>query len=116
MVVAVASAVLTMACQGCVAVSPHDQMRIEPAVPPTVGMMMAAPGPQSAVSPIAADRAVISVHVVDGLPSRFTGTPLGLGSELATLAFPARRQISLQALWWPHRPASLNWAGPARGL
>lgn len=87
MVVAVASAVLTMACQGCVAVSPHDQMRIEPAVPPTVGMMMAAPGPQSAVSPIAADRAEISVHVVDGLPSRFTGTPLGLGSELATLAF-----------------------------
>jgi hypothetical protein len=43
MVVAVASAVLTMACQGCVAVSPHEQMRIEPAVPPTVGMMMAAP-------------------------------------------------------------------------
>ncbi|KCZ48942.1 hypothetical protein HY17_14780 [Hyphomonas sp. CY54-11-8] len=76
-----------MACQGCVAVSPHDQMRIEPAVPPTVGMMMAAPGPQSAAAPIASDRAAISVHVVDGLPSRFTGTPLGLGSELATLAF-----------------------------
>ncbi|HPF21997.1 MAG TPA: DUF2219 family protein [Hyphomonas sp.] len=83
MVVAIASAVLTMACQGCVAVSPHDQARIEPAVPPTVGMMMAAPGTAGAMP----ERADISVHVVDGLPTRFTGTPLGLGSELAARAF-----------------------------
>ena len=55
MVVAIASAVLTMACQGCVAVSPHDQMRIEPAVPPTVGMMMAAPGTSPVVTPITQD-------------------------------------------------------------
>jgi hypothetical protein len=72
-----------MACQGCVAVSPHDQARIEPAVPPTVGMMMAAPGTAGALP----ERADISVHVVDGQPSRFTGTPLGLGSELAARAF-----------------------------
>jgi hypothetical protein len=83
MVVAVASAILTMACQGCVAVSPHDQVRIEPAVPPTVGMMMAAPGTANAVP----ERAEISVHVADGLPTRFIGTPLGFGSELATRAF-----------------------------
>lgn len=83
MVAAVASAVLTMACQGCVAVSPHDQVRIEPAVPPTVGMMMAAPG----TAGVLPERADISVHVVDGLPTRFTGTPLGLGSEIATRAF-----------------------------
>lgn len=83
MVVAIASAVLTMACQGCVAVSPHDQARIEPAVPPTVGMMMAAPGTAGAMP----ERADISVHVVDGLPTRFTGTPLGLGSRLAARAF-----------------------------
>ena len=87
MVVAIASAVLTMACQGCVAVSPHEQVRYEPAVPPTVGMMMAAPGTQQAMSPVTSERAAISVHVADGLPSRFSGTPLGLGSELATLAF-----------------------------
>ena len=77
MVVAIASAVLTMACQGCVAVSPHDQARIEPAVPPTVGMMMAAPGTAGAMP----ERADISVHVVDGLPTRFTGTPLGLAAR-----------------------------------
>ena len=87
MVVAVASAVLTMACQGCVAVSPHDQVRIEPAVPPTVGMMMAAPGAGPVVTPITQDPNKISVHVADGLPTRFTGTPLGLGSEMATMAF-----------------------------
>ncbi len=87
MVVAIASAVLTMACQGCVAVSPHDQMRIEPAVPPTVGMMMAAPGTSPVVTPITQDPNKISVHVADGLPTRFSGTPLGLGSEMATMAF-----------------------------
>lgn len=87
MVVAIASAVLTMACQGCVAVSPHDQMRIEPAVPPTVGMMMAAPGTGTVVTPITQDPNKISVHVADGLPTRFSGTPLGLGSEMATMAF-----------------------------
>jgi hypothetical protein len=87
MVVAIASAVLTMACQGCVAVSPHDQMRIEPAVPPTVGMMMAAPGTGPVVTSITQDPNKISVHVADGLPTRFSGTPLGLGSEMATMAF-----------------------------
>ena len=83
MVVAVASVVLTMACQGCVAISPHDQVRVEPAVPPTVGMMMAAPGTAGALP----ERADLSVHVNDGLPTRFSGTPLGLGSEIATRAF-----------------------------
>ena len=88
MVVAIASAVLTMACQGCVAVSPHDQVRIEPAVPPTVGMMLAAPGTAPGdIYAIGPDSAGISVHVTDGLPTRFTGTPLGLGSEMATRAF-----------------------------
>jgi len=83
MVVAVASAILTMACQGCVAVSPHDQVRIEPAVPPTVGMMMNSPSSAGIVP----ERQEISVHVADGLPTRFTGTPLGLGSEIAARAF-----------------------------
>ncbi|MEO1964465.1 lipid A-modifier LpxR family protein [Hyphomonas sp.] len=87
MVVAIASAVLTMACQGCVAVSPHDHVRIEPAVPPTVGMMMAAPGTGPVVTSVTQDSNKISVHVADGLPTRFTGTPLGLGSEMATMAF-----------------------------
>lgn len=83
MVVAVASALVTMACTGCASMSPHEQVRYEPAVPPTVGMMMNAPSAPVAV----ADRAAIEIHVNDGLPSRFTGTPLGLGSELATRAF-----------------------------
>ncbi|MBM58351.1 lipid A-modifier LpxR family protein [Hyphomonas sp.] len=62
-------------------------MRIEPAVPPTVGMMMAAPGTGPVVTPITQDPNKISVHVADGLPTRFSGTPLGLGSEMATMAF-----------------------------
>lgn len=112
MVVAVASAVLTMACQGCVAVFPHDQVRYEPAVPPTVGMMMAAPGTQQAISPIASDRAAISVHVADGLPSRFTGTPLGLGSELATLAFAGTpADFSAGSLVAPAGQPELGWSG-----
>lgn len=88
MVVAITSAVLTMACQGCVAVSPHDQVRSEPAVPPTVGMMMAVPGTAAAMGDNAlAGQPDISVHVSNGLPTRFNGTPIGLSSELATLAF-----------------------------
>ena len=113
MVVAVASAVMTMACQGCVAVSPHDQVRVEPAVPPTVGMMMAAPGSSPAVTPIVQDPNQISVHVVDGLPTRFTGTPLGLGSEMATMAF-AGTPADFSAGSLVAKPADkpeLGWAG-----
>ncbi|MCB9963119.1 MAG: DUF2219 family protein [Hyphomonas sp.] len=83
MVLVVASTVLTMACQGCVA-TPHEQAVSGPAVPPTVGMMMASPGSTAAPKDARAD---ISVHVVDGLPNRFSGTPLGLGSEIAARAF-----------------------------
>ncbi len=113
MVVAMTSAVLTMACQGCVAVSPHDQVRIEPAVPPTVGMMMATPGTSSDASPIATDRAVIAVHVADGLPNRFTGTPLGLGSEMVTIAFSGTpADFSAGSLTVPQldKP-ELGWSG-----
>ena len=115
MVVAIASTVLTMACQGCVAVSPHDQARAEPAVPPTVGMMMAAPGSTSgpvAVMPVQ-DRSTISVHVVDGLPTRFTGTPLGLGSEIATRAFSGTEADFSSGTLVSASPATpeLSWSG-----
>lgn len=109
MVVAIASAVLTMTCQACVAVSPHEQVRIEPAVPPTVGMMMAAPGTAGAVP----ERSDISVHVVDGLPTRFSGTPLGLGSEIATRAFagtPADFSAGALITTSPASP-ELSWSG-----
>jgi len=113
MVVAVASAVLTMACQGCVAVSPHDQVRIEPAVPPTVGMMMAAPGAGPVVTPITQDPNKISVHVADGLPTRFTGTPLGLGSEMATMAFAGTPAdfSSGSLVATPADKPELSWSG-----
>ena len=109
MVVAIASAVLTMACQGCVAVSPHEQARIEPAVPPTVGMMMAVPG----TAGVLPQRADISVHVVDGLPTRFSGTPIGLGSEIATRAFagtPADFSSGALVASTPSMP-ELTWSG-----
>ena len=77
MVIAVASTVLTLACQGCVSTSPHDFVRSEPAVPPTLGMTMAVPtalgtGP---VQPDASE--TVSIHVVDGAPARFSGTVMG---------------------------------------
>ncbi|MCA8899986.1 MAG: DUF2219 family protein [Hyphomonas sp.] len=71
-----------MACQGCVA-TPHDVAVSGPAVPPTVGMMMATGAERANAS----ERSAVSVHVVDGLPNRFTGTPIGLGSEIAARAF-----------------------------
>jgi hypothetical protein len=101
-----------MACQGCVAVSPHDQVRIEPAVPPTVGMMMAAPGTAPGGSPAVSDPAEISVHVTDGLPTRFTGTPLGLGSEMATMAFAGTpADFSAGSLVAPTSKPELGWSG-----
>jgi hypothetical protein len=77
MVFAIASTVMTMACQGCVSTSPHDFVRSEPAVPPSLGMSMAVPsalGTQNIQADPATD---VSVHVVDGAPARFSGTVLG---------------------------------------
>ena len=77
MVFAIASTVMTMACQGCVSTSPHDFVRSEPAVPPSLGMSMAVPsalGTQNIQADPAAD---VSVHVVDGAPAHFSGTVLG---------------------------------------
>ncbi|MEZ5969024.1 MAG: hypothetical protein R3C00_08215 [Hyphomonas sp.] len=112
MVLVVASTVLTMACQGCVA-TPHEQAVSGPAVPPTVGMMMASPGSTAAPKDARAD---ISVHVVDGLPNRFSGTPLGLGSEIAARAFagtPADFSSGAMIATSIDAP-DLTWSGTSR--
>ncbi len=79
MVFALTSAVMTMACHGCVGMSPHGQVRSEPAVPPSLGMQMAAPAgfAGAAARP---EPASISVHVVDSTPTRFTGVSTGQAS------------------------------------
>ncbi len=82
MALVIASAVMTLACQGCVSASPHEMARIEPAVPPTLGMTMAMP--QAPVQGQPARLAPeLSVHINDSLPSRFSGTPMDLGGEIA---------------------------------
>ncbi|MEH6693877.1 MAG: hypothetical protein V7675_02490 [Hyphomonas sp.] len=77
MVIAIASTVMTMACQGCVSTAPHDFARSEPAVPPSLGMSMAVPTALASQNIQADQDATISVHVVEGAPARFSGTVLG---------------------------------------
>lgn len=76
MVFALTSAVMTLACQGCVSVSPHDQVRYEPAVPPSLGMQMAAPA-GFGVAAALPEQSRVSVHVADSAPSRFSGVSSG---------------------------------------
>ena len=78
MVFAIASTVMTMACQGCVSTSPHDFVRSEPAVPPSLGMSMAVPSALGTQNIQAEQPADVSVHVVDGAPAHFSGTVLGV--------------------------------------
>ena len=83
MVFALATSVLTMTCNGCAAVSPHEMVRGEAAVPPTLGMQMAMPSalgtglmqPQPSVS---------TVHVRGKSPERFVGTPVDDASRIVS--------------------------------
>jgi hypothetical protein len=77
MVFAIASTVLTLACQGCVSVSPHEYARSEPAVPVTIGMTMAVPTALGTTA-IQAAPGDISVHVSNGAPARFSGSTAGV--------------------------------------
>ena len=79
MAFAISSAVITMACQGCVTTSPHEQVRSEPVAPPTLGMQMAAPANYAPNSvPNAA-----SVHVFSAPSARFSGVPLEATNTVA---------------------------------
>lgn len=78
MVIAIASTVLTLACQGCVSTSPHDYARSEPAAPPSLGMMTAVPTALGTTDIKAAMPDAISVHVVNSSPARFSGTIMGV--------------------------------------
>ncbi len=81
MVFAISTAVVTMACQGCVSTSPHDQVRSEPVAPPTLGMQMAAPANYGTSATVPA---APSVHVYSSEPTRFSGVPLGTTNSIAS--------------------------------
>jgi hypothetical protein len=82
MVFAISTAVITMACQGCVSTSPHEQVRSEPVAPPTLGMQMAAPASYSS-SPATSVPSAASVHVFSAQSARFSGVPLGATNTVA---------------------------------
>jgi len=83
MVFAISTAVITMACQGCVSTSPHEQVRSEAIVPPSLGMQMAVPSNQN--NPLVASVAdKTSVHVFSAQSNRFSGVPLEATNQVAT--------------------------------
>lgn len=83
MVFTVASAVISMTCQGCVSTSPHQQVRAEPVTPPSLGMQLAAPSNFN-VGLMSPQTDAVSVHVFDSTSSRFSGVPVDMAS--ATVA------------------------------
>ena len=112
MVFTIATAVISMTCQGCVSTSPHQQVRSEPAVPPTLGMKMAEPSGFNAglISP---QPSAASVHVFDSTSSRFSGVPVDMAS--ATVArmlvdSPASYSVSGPELTIPNN-TRLDWTG-----
>lgn len=115
MVIAVASTVLTLACQGCVSTSPHDYARSEPAAPPSLGMMTALPTALGTTGIKTAMPDTISVHVVNGSPARFSGTVMGVlpapvaqfdGVTPATFGIaPGIVAASMPELAWTGSPA-----------
>lgn len=115
MVFAVASTVLTLACQGCVSTSPHDSARSEPAVPPSLGMITAMPTALGTSSIQSQTPEAISVHVVDSAPARFSGTVMGVlpapvaqfeGATPATFGImPGIVSAELPELAWTGSPA-----------
>jgi hypothetical protein len=111
MVFAIASTVLTLACQGCVSTSPHEYVRSEPAVPPTLGMTMALTG-FATTGPRQADPAAASVHVVDGAPARFSGTvvaPLPVTAiDFASSTLP---DYGITPRFVPTDLPELSWSG-----
>lgn len=82
MVFAISSAVITMACQGCVSTSPHEQVRSEPIAPPTLGMQLAAPASYGS-SAIATVPQAASVHVFSAQSTRFSGVPMDVTNSVA---------------------------------
>lgn len=83
MVFVISTAVITMACQGCVSTSPHEQVRSEAIVPPSLGMQMAVPSNQN--NPLVASVAdKTSVHVFSAQSNRFSGVPLEATNQVAT--------------------------------
>ncbi len=82
MVFAISSAVITMACQGCVSTSPHEQVRAEPIAPPTLGMQLAAPASYAPNTGPTVPSAA-SVHVFSAQSARFSGVPLDATNTVA---------------------------------
>ncbi len=112
MVIAVASTVLTLACQGCVSTSPHDFVRSEPAVPPSLGMTMAVPTALGA-SPMQPDAAeTVSIHVIDGTPARFSGPAMGsLPAPVAAFDGAAPANFGVAPGIVPSDLPELTWTG-----
>lgn len=112
MVFAVASTVLTLACQGCVSTSPHDFVRSEPAVPPTLGMTMAVPAAMGTrpVQPDASE--TMSVHVINGAPARFSGTVMGaLPASVVTFSGAAPANFGVSTGIVPSDLPEFAWTG-----
>lgn len=113
MVFALTTAVMTMACQGCVSVSPHDQVRSEPAVPPSLGMQMAAPA-GFAGGVLRQEPAGMSVHVVDSTPNRFTGVstgPVGPAPAFTTVLNEQPADFDVGATTFTADNSRLDWTG-----
>ena len=85
MVFALTSAVMTMACHGCVGMSPHGQVRSEPAVPPSLGMQMAAPAGFAGAAARPANYAQAGFHT----------TPQLITPELASIPAPMPELASI---------------------
>ncbi|KCZ54101.1 hypothetical protein HY29_03240 [Hyphomonas beringensis] len=79
MVFAITTAVITMGCQGCATVSPHEQVREEPAAPPSLGVQMAAPSAFGS-GVLQAPAPEPSVHVFNSTATRFSGVPIDTSS------------------------------------
>ena len=82
MVFVISTAVITMACQGCATTSPHEQVRSEAIVPPSLGMQMAVPT-ASNTELVASASNKASVHVFSAQSHRFSGVPLEATNQVA---------------------------------
>ena len=112
MVLAVTTAVITMTCQGCVS-SPHEQVRSEPAAPPSLGMKLATPTAFRGGMIVQPVMPSPSVHVFDSRSSRFSGVPVDKASATVARLLvhePANFEVSAPQLNIPNN-TRVDWAG-----
>ena len=113
MVVGIATTVLTLACQGCVQGSPHEYVRAEPAVAPSLGMTLAVP-PAYAGSVSDSQTRAPSIHVIEGEATRFSGTPVDqAGVAVAMLLADAPSDFSVVSGFTPTDLTGMSWSDSA---